>query len=38
MNKEIYSHDRIKQGPITLQSGAVYTGEWKDGLRDGEGT
>ena len=29
---------RTKAGPITLQSGAVYHGEWKNGMRDGEGT
>lgn len=29
---------RIKQGPITLPSGAVYSGEWRGGMRDGEGT
>ena len=38
MNNQIYSKERIKLGPLTLNSGAVYTGEWKNGFRDGEGT
>ena len=24
--------------PITLENGAVYVGEWKNGMRDGNGT
>jgi hypothetical protein len=32
------SDSRMKQGPITLPSGAVYSGEWRGGMRDGEGT
>ena len=28
----------MKKDPITLDNGAVYTGEWMDGLRDGQGT
>jgi hypothetical protein len=37
-----FGHDgdgkRVKKEPVTLASGAVYSGEWRDGLRDGEGT
>ncbi len=29
---------RMRQPPVTLPSGAVYTGEWRSGMRDGEGT
>jgi hypothetical protein len=28
---------RIIQGPVTLESGAIYEGEWLNHLRDGEG-
>jgi hypothetical protein len=29
---------REKRPKYTFKTGAVYTGEWKGGLRDGEGT
>ena len=29
---------RIKKGPFTLKNGAVYTGEWMNGMRDGYGS
>ena len=29
---------RVKHPPVTLATGAVYTGEWKNGQRDGYGT
>ena len=29
---------RVRQPPVTLPSGAVYSGEWRNGMRDGEGT
>ena len=28
---------RIKKGPVQLDSGAVYEGEWLNGKRDGKG-
>lgn len=31
------SLDRKKLPPIQLESGAVYEGEWKNGMRDGNG-
>ena len=32
-----FSEQRILKGPITLPSGAVYEGEWKNEFRDGNG-
>jgi hypothetical protein len=29
--------ERKKLPAITLENGAVYVGEWKNGMRDGEG-
>jgi len=29
--------EREIRGPVTLDSGAVYEGEWLNGLRDGNG-
>ncbi len=29
---------RIKQAPVTLPSGAIYSGEWLNNMRDGQGT
>ena len=29
---------RYKQGPVTLNSGAIYTGEWENGMRNGYGS
>lgn len=29
--------ERKLLSPITLENGAVYTGEWKNGMRDGKG-
>jgi hypothetical protein len=29
---------RITKGPFTLKNGAVYTGQWLNGMRDGYGT
>jgi len=29
--------ERKKLSPIQLESGAVYEGEWKNGMRDGTG-
>ena len=28
---------RELKGPITLENGAIYEGEWFNGLRDGKG-
>jgi len=36
-DKSINNAQRIRQGPITLSSGAVYTGDWVNGMRDGQG-
>jgi hypothetical protein len=30
--------NRVRKGPLTLTSGAIYTGEWLNNMRDGEGT
>lgn len=30
-------NERVQRGPYTLQSGAIYEGEWKDEMRDGYG-
>lgn len=29
---------RITRGPVTLKNGAVYTGQWLNGVRDGFGS
>jgi hypothetical protein len=31
------SNIRKNLPPVVLPNGAVYTGEWKDGMRDGKG-
>ena len=31
------SNVRVKKGPVTLTSGATYTGEWLNDMRDGYG-
>ena len=28
---------RVLRGPVNLESGAVYEGEWLNGMRDGHG-
>ena len=37
ITKKTYNPDqpRVKKGPYTFKTGAVYTGEWKGGFRDG---
>ena len=38
MNAAVISAEgREVRGPVSLESGAVYEGEWLDGVRDGEG-
>lgn len=34
-NKSSSKEGRIKKGPITMATGAVYEGEWRDNKRDG---
>ena len=35
--KDVSSAVREMNGPITLENGVTYEGEWLDGLRDGQG-
>lgn len=37
VKETIGSHERKLIPSITLENGAVYTGEWKNGMRDGKG-
>jgi len=34
---QAFAGAKIQQGPITLPSGAVYEGEWRNELREGFG-
>jgi len=36
-SKQEDSNVRVNKGPTTMQNGAIYTGEWLNGMRDGEG-
>lgn len=39
VTKKVYNPDqqRERRPPYTFKTGAVYTGEWKGGFRDGQG-
>lgn len=32
-----HSNMRVNKGPQTMSNGAIYTGEWSNGMRDGHG-
>jgi hypothetical protein len=36
--EQVDENGRITKGPFTLKNGAVYTGQWLMGMRDGYGT
>jgi hypothetical protein len=36
--EQVDENGRITKGPFTLKNGAVYTGQWLMGMRDGFGT
>jgi hypothetical protein len=36
--EEVDEEGRVTRGPITLKNGAVYTGQWQNGIRDGYGS
>jgi len=36
--EQVDENGRISKGPFTLKNGAVYTGQWLMGMRDGFGT
>ena len=36
--EEVDAEGRVTRGPITLKNGAVYTGQWLNGIRDGYGS
>jgi hypothetical protein len=36
--EQVDENGRITKGPFTLKNGAVYTGQWMMGMRDGFGT
>lgn len=38
VSKSEYQSIRATMGPVTLNNGAVYEGEWSNGKRDGMGT
>lgn len=36
--EQMDDNGRITRGPVTLKNGAVYTGQWLNGVRDGFGS
>jgi hypothetical protein len=36
--EQVDENGRISKGPFTLKNGAVFTGQWLMGMRDGFGT
>ena len=34
---EKLDNGRVRRGPVNLESGAIYEGEWFNGMRDGYG-
>ena len=36
--EEVDENGRVIRGPCTLKNGAVYSGQWLNGIRDGYGS
>lgn len=36
--EEVDENGRVVRGPVTLKNGAIYTGQWLNGVRDGYGS
>ena len=36
--EEVDENGRVTRGPVTLKNGAIYTGQWLNGVRDGFGS
>lgn len=37
-SEQVDQNGRIRKGPFTLKNGAIYTGQWLNGMRDGDGS
>ena len=36
-DEQVDEFGRVQKGPYTLRNGATYTGQWLEGMRDGNG-
>jgi len=36
--EQVDQDGRVTRGPVTLKNGAIYTGNWLNGVRDGLGS
>ena len=35
---EVNENEWVTKGPVTLENDIIYTGEWMNGVRDGQGS